>query len=96
MAKPLDLDLHLSVANFAHSAGPLLLLRPRVLGSHVRGVPDVMEGKPRAYAIEIGHPGRWLYSFDIAFPPAMLWMRCPIRWMWTSTSPVTLRRISEG
>jgi len=69
LAKPLDLDLHLSVANYAHPAGPLLLLRPRVLGSHARGVPDVMEGKPRAYAIELGHPGRWRDSFDIAVPP---------------------------
>ena len=38
------------------------------MGSHARGVPDVMEGKPRAYAIEIGHPGGWRDSFDIAIP----------------------------
>ncbi|MGC1463637.1 MAG: DUF3857 domain-containing protein [Terracidiphilus sp.] len=68
LGKPLDLDLHLSVANYAHSAGPLLLLRPRVLGSHARGVPDVMEGKPRTYPIEIGHPGEWHDTFDIAIP----------------------------
>jgi hypothetical protein len=68
LAKPLDLDLHLSVANYAHSAGPLLLLRPRVIGSHARSVPDVMEAKPRAYAIEMGHPGKWHDSFDIAVP----------------------------
>ena len=68
LAKPLDLDLHLSAANYAHAAGPLLLLRPRVLGSNARAVPDVMEGKPRAYAIELGHPGQWRDSFDIAVP----------------------------
>jgi len=67
--KPLDLDLHLSATSYAHPAGPLLLLRPRVLGSHARVVPDVMEGKPRAYSIELGHPGRWRDSFDIALPP---------------------------
>jgi hypothetical protein len=67
--KPLELDLHLSTANYAHAAGPLLLLRPRVLGSHVRAVADVMEGKPRKYSIELGHPGRWRDSFDIAIPP---------------------------
>ena len=67
--KPLDLDLHLSATGYAHPAGPLLLIRPRVLGSHARAVPDVMEGKPRAYSIEIGHPGRWHDSFDIAIPP---------------------------
>jgi hypothetical protein len=67
--KPLGLDLHLSAANYAHSAGPLLLLRPRILGSHAQAVSDVMEGKPRAYSIELGHPGRWRDSFDIAIPP---------------------------
>jgi hypothetical protein len=53
--KPLDLDLHLSAASYAHASGPLLLLRPRVFGSDARAVPDVMEGKPRAYSIELGH-----------------------------------------
>jgi hypothetical protein len=67
--KPLNLDLHLSAAGYAHSAGPLLLLRPRVLGSDAHAVPDVMEGKPRAYSIELGHPGRWHDSYDIAIPP---------------------------
>jgi hypothetical protein len=67
--KPLDLDLHISATGYAHPAGPLLLLRPRVLGSHAHAVPDVMEGKPRAYSIELGHPGRWHDSFDIAIPP---------------------------
>jgi hypothetical protein len=68
LAKPLDLDLHLSDTNYAHASGPLLLLRPRVMGSHTRAVNDVMAGKPRAYAIEIGHPGKWRDSFEIAFP----------------------------
>lgn len=67
--KPLILDLHLSTTGYAHSAGPLLLLRPRILGSHARTVPEVMEGKPRIYSIELGHPGRWLDSFDITLPP---------------------------
>ncbi len=66
--KPLDLDLHLSATGYAHPAGPLLLLRPRVIGSDARAVTDVMEGKPRAYSIEVGHPGRWHDTFDIAIP----------------------------
>ena len=66
--KPLDLDLHLSATGYARPAGPLLLLRPRVQGSHARVVPDVMEGKPRSYAIELGYPGRWLDHFDIVIP----------------------------
>jgi hypothetical protein len=66
--KPLNLDLHFSATGYAHPAGQLLLLRPRVLGSHTRVVPDVMEGKSRSYSIELGHPGRWLDRFDIAIP----------------------------
>ena len=68
LTKPLQLDLHVSDANYAHSAGPLLLLRPRVVGSHARIVPDVMEGKERAYPIELGHTARFHDSFDIAIP----------------------------
>jgi hypothetical protein len=67
--KPVGLDLHLAASNYAHPAGTLLLLRPRVLGSHVRSVPDVMEGKRRIYSIELGHPGHFHDSFDIAIPP---------------------------
>jgi hypothetical protein len=66
--KPLGLDLHFSANGYAHAAGPLLLFRPRVVGSQARFVPDVMEGKPRKYSIEIGHPGRWRDSYDIALP----------------------------
>ena len=66
--QPLKLDLHVEAATFAHPSGPLLLVRPRVLGSHARATPDIMEGKERAYPIEIGHPGRWRDSFDIALP----------------------------
>jgi hypothetical protein len=66
--KPLDLDLHLSATNYAHASGPLLLVRPRVLGTHARDVSDVMEGKPRIYPIELGHPGRWRDSYDISLP----------------------------
>ena len=66
--KPLDLDLHFSATGYARPAGPLLLLRPRVLGSHAQAVPDVMEGKPRSYSIELGHPGNWRDSFNIAIP----------------------------
>ena len=67
--KPLYLDLHIGAANYAHPAGPLLLVRPRVFGSHTHAVPEIMEGKPRVYPIEIGHPGHWRDSFDITLPP---------------------------
>lgn len=67
--KPLDLDLQLSDANYAHSAGPLILLRARVLGSDTRVVPDATECAKRKFPIEVGHPGRWRDSFAITLPP---------------------------
>ena len=66
--QPLKLDLHVEAAMYAHPAGPLLLLRPRVLGSCAHPSPDIMEGRPRTYPIEIGHPGRWHDSFDVTLP----------------------------
>jgi transglutaminase-like putative cysteine protease len=66
--KPISLDLHVSAESYARSAGPLLLVRAHVLGSHAREVPDLMENKARSYPIEIGHPGRWRDSYDITLP----------------------------
>lgn len=66
--KPLDLDLHVSVASYARHAGPLLLVRPRVLGSDARDVPRIMEGKPRTFPIEMSYPGVWRDSYDIKLP----------------------------
>jgi hypothetical protein len=57
-----------STESYARSAGPLLLVRAHVLGSHAREVPDLMENKARSYPIEIGHPGRWRDSYDITLP----------------------------
>jgi hypothetical protein len=68
LTRPVKLELHIGDANYAHTAGPLLLLRPRVLGTHVRNVTDVMQGKPRVFAIVLGHTGRFEDSFDIAIP----------------------------
>lgn len=66
--KPLDLKLQVSVASYARQAGTLLLVRPRVLGSNARYVPDIMEGKPRIYPIEMSHPGVWKDNYDIKLP----------------------------
>jgi hypothetical protein len=67
--QPVTLDEHVSDASYAHAAGPLLLLRPRVVGDDAHSVPEVMENKTRKYPIEIGHPGDWRDSFDITLPP---------------------------
>lgn len=68
LGQPFRLDMKVSAPGYAHSAGPLLLVRSRVLGRDAREVPDVMESKTRNYPIEIGHPGRWRDSFDITLP----------------------------
>jgi len=68
--KPLELDYKVTVPQYAHQAGPLLLVRPRVVGDDA--VP--FEDKPRKYPIELGVPGdlgatgRWHDSFDITLP----------------------------
>jgi len=67
--QPVTLDLHLSDSSYAHASGPLLLLRPRVVGDDARSVPEVMENKTRLYPIEMGQPGDWHDSFDITLPP---------------------------
>jgi hypothetical protein len=67
--QPVTLDLHVSAASYAHAAGPLLLLRPRVMGSDSHAIPDVMESKTRKYPIEMGRPGDWRDTFDITLPP---------------------------
>lgn len=70
--QPVTLDLHVSDQSYAHAAGPLLLLRPRIVGDDAQPVPELMENKARSYPIEIGrpgnHPGDWRDSFDITLP----------------------------
>jgi hypothetical protein len=71
--QPVTLDLHVSDSSYAHAAGPLLLLRARIVGDDAQPVPDVMENKTRSYPIEIGrpgnYPGHWRDTFDITLPP---------------------------
>jgi hypothetical protein len=50
---------------YSHQAGPLLLVRPRVVGSLALPFDD----KPRIYPIDLNATGRWRDSFDIAIPP---------------------------
>lgn len=62
--KPIEVHYKLTAAQYAHPAGPLLLVRPRVVGSDVRPFDD----KPRTVPIELGATGRWHDSFDITLP----------------------------
>jgi hypothetical protein len=63
--KPIEIHYKLTAAQYAHTAGPLLLIRPRVVGSLAHPFDD----KPRKFAIDLGSTGHWHDSFDIALPP---------------------------
>ncbi|HXR38119.1 MAG TPA: DUF3857 domain-containing protein [Terracidiphilus sp.] len=63
--KPLEFHYKVTAHQYSHQAGPLLLVRPRVVGSYARPFDD----KPRTYPIDLEATGRWRDSFDIAIPP---------------------------
>ena len=62
--RPLEVHYKLTASQYAHQAGPLLLVRPRVVGSDA--VP--FDGKPRTIPIDLSATGRWRDSFDITLP----------------------------
>jgi len=66
--KPLELSEHFSTTNYVKHAGPLLLVRPRIVGTHVVDSPDILEETSRKYPIELGHPGKWHDEFDVQIP----------------------------
>lgn len=63
--KPIELHYQLTASQYAHQAGPLLLLRPRVVGSDLLPFNE----KPRTVPIDLGATGHWHDSYDIALPP---------------------------
>jgi len=62
--KPLEFQYKVTVPQYAHLVGPLLLLRPRVIGDYA--VP--FDDKPRTLPIDLEATGKWHDSFDIALP----------------------------
>ena len=62
--KPLEFHYKVTARQYAHSAGPLLLVRPRVVGTFARPFDD----KPRTLPIDLPATGRWRDSFDIILP----------------------------
>jgi transglutaminase-like putative cysteine protease len=62
--KPLEFHYKLTASQYAHTAGPLLLVRPRVVGSYSMPFDD----KPRQVPIDLDATGRWKDSFDITLP----------------------------
>jgi hypothetical protein len=63
--KPLEFHYKVTARQYSHQAGPLLLIRPRVVGSYAEAFDD----KPRTYPIDLDATGRWRDSFDITLPP---------------------------
>ena len=55
----------MTARQYSHQAGPLLLVRPRVVGSYAEAFDD----KPRIYPIDLDATGHWRDSFDITLPP---------------------------
>lgn len=66
--KPLLLTYKVTVPQFAHTAGPLLLVRPRPIGDDTLSFDD----KPRAVPINLNATGSWHDSFAITLPPGYI------------------------
>jgi hypothetical protein len=62
--KPLEFHFKVTATQYAHQAGAMLLVRPRVLGTDTQEFDD----KPRAVPIDLNATGRWHDSFDITLP----------------------------
>jgi hypothetical protein len=62
--KPLELNYKVTVPQYAHNAGSLLLVRPRVVGDDALPFDD----KPRTLPIDMEATGDWHDSFDITLP----------------------------
>jgi len=65
--RPLEWRFAVEAKNYAKSAGGLLLVRPRVIGSLASGLLETDE--PRRNAIEFEGPERDTDDFEIALPP---------------------------
>jgi hypothetical protein len=63
--KPLEFHYKVTARQYAHQAGPLLLVRPRVVGSDSQPFND----KPRTFPIDLNATGHWHDTYDIALPP---------------------------
>jgi hypothetical protein len=65
--QPFGFNYTFQSSNYAKSAGNLLLVRPRVLGSKSSGILETKE--PRKFPLEFEGPSRDIDSFEIALPP---------------------------
>jgi hypothetical protein len=65
--KPMEFHIKITAAQYAHTAGPLLLVRPRVVGIF-GSVTQPFDNKPRTLPIDIDAAGHWHDSYDIVIP----------------------------
>jgi hypothetical protein len=65
--RPFEWNYTLEADGYAKSAGDLLLVRPRILGSKSSGLLET--GEPRQHPIEFEGPERDTDVFEIALPP---------------------------
>ncbi|HEY1502489.1 MAG TPA: DUF3857 and transglutaminase domain-containing protein [Acidobacteriaceae bacterium] len=62
--RPLEMDYSVTAPLYAKSAGTLLLVRPRIVGTDAEGLDD----KPRKVPISFDGVGTWRDDFDVAIP----------------------------
>jgi hypothetical protein len=62
--KPVELHYQLTAHEYARLVGPLLLVRPRVVGSD--SLPS--DDKPRSVPIDLSATGHWHDSYNISLP----------------------------
>ncbi|MGB6932491.1 MAG: DUF3857 domain-containing protein [Acidobacteriaceae bacterium] len=62
--KPVEMDYQVTAPLYAKSAGTLLLVRPRVIGTDAYELLD----KPRVYPISFNGAGIWKDDFDVTLP----------------------------
>jgi Domain of Unknown Function with PDB structure (DUF3857)/Transglutaminase-like superfamily len=65
--RPFGFDYTFEVGSYAKTAGNLLLVRPRVLGTKSRGILE--KDRPRESAIEFDAPEKDVDRFEITLPP---------------------------
>jgi transglutaminase-like putative cysteine protease len=64
MSKDVVVNFSLTANRYAKPAGDLLLVRPRVIGSHSERINE----KPRQFPINLGETGTWRDSIDVTLP----------------------------
>lgn len=64
LSKPLEFHFKVTAHQYAHTAGPLLLVRPRVIGDDTIPFDD----KPRTVPFDLEATGHWHDSYDITLP----------------------------